>query len=79
MRKMRRSFFLKENFIHPLHTIVKRSIAYTQNYIAKYKKIFLNSYKNFRLWRPKSLATLGIFIAKKVSNGNSNAGRILNL
>ena len=28
------------HFIHPLHTITKWSIAYTQNYIAKYKKCF---------------------------------------
>ena len=29
---------LYPHFIHPLHTIIRRNIAYTQNYIAKYKK-----------------------------------------
>ena len=61
------------HFIHPLYTIIKRSIAYTQNYIAKYKKGFSILKKNFRQQRTKSLAMLGIFTAKWVSNDNLNA------
>ena len=64
-------------FIYPLYTITKRSIAYTQNYIAKYKKYFSILKKNFHLQWTKSLAALGIFIAKWVSNDNSTAAEIL--
>ena len=59
-------------FYSSIHTIIKRSIAYTQNYIAKYKKCFSILKKNFRT---KSLAALGVFIAKWVLNDNSNADK----
>ena len=51
-------------FIHPLHTIIKRNIAYTQNYTTKWKKCFAIFKKHFRLYQGKNLATLGIFTAK---------------
>ena len=62
------------HFIHPLHTTIKRNIAYTQNYIAKCKRcLAFLTHKNFRLRRAKRLATLGIFVVKWISNNNSNA------
>ena len=80
------SFFPKENlihpfrlylsifhpyFTHPLHTIIKRNIAYTQNYIKKCKKCF--AILKTCLWQAKCLATLVIFIMKWISKDNSNA------
>ena len=59
------------HFIHPLHTIIKRSIAYTQNYIAKCKKCISFLKKNFPLWWAKRLAAVSIFIVKSDSNNNS--------
>ena len=47
-------------FIHPLHAVIKRNIAYTQNYA---KKCFAILKKHFHLWQGKSLVMLGIFIA----------------
>ena len=60
-------------FTHPLHAIINRNIAYTQNYIAKCKKCFAILKKNLRLRRATSLTTLGIFIAKWISKDNSNS------
>ena len=51
-------------FIHSLHTIIKRNIAYTQNYNTKWKKCFAILEKHFRLRQGENLATFGIFIAK---------------
>ena len=82
------SFFPSENLIHPfrlylsilypyftqpLHTIIKRNIAYTQNYIKKCKKCFAILKKKTCLWQAKCLATLVIFITKWISRDNSNA------
>ena len=38
-------------FIHPLHTIAKRNIAYTKNYTTKCKKCFPILKKHFHLWQ----------------------------
>ena len=59
-------------FTHPLHTIIKRNIAYTQNYIKKMQNA-LQFLKKTCLWQAKSLAMLGIFITKWISKDNSNA------
>ena len=63
-------------FIHPLHTIIKRNCTYTQNYITKCKKCFAilkNLQKTFSsVGGGKSHTTLGIFIAKWISNDNLN-------
>ena len=56
-------------FTNPLHTI----IAYTQNSTTKCKKCFAN----FCLRQVKSLATLGIFIEKWISNDNLNPEYII--
>ena len=63
-------------FIHPLHIIIKRNIFIPkitpQN--AKKASQFLNIFKkHFWLWRGKSLTTLGLFIAKRISSDNLNA------
>ena len=49
-------------FIHLLHTIIKRNIAYTENYTTKWKKCFAIFKKHFRLYQGKNLATLGILL-----------------
>ena len=66
---------LHPHFTHPLHIIIKRNIVYTQSYIAKCKICFSIRTKNFRLPRAKIHAVLGIFVAKWVSNNNSNAAQ----
>ena len=48
--------------------------ASTQNYITKSKKCFAILKKNFCLQLAKSFTMLGMFIAKWISKGNSNAG-----
>ena len=63
-------------FIHPLLTIIKRNIAYTQNHTTKSRKCFTILKIPFNLQWGKSLATLGIFIAKWISNKNSNVAVI---
>ena len=63
---------LYPHFIHLFHTIFKRNIGYTQNYTAKYKSCFTIFLKMFHLPQAKSIATLGIFIAKWISSNNSN-------
>ena len=56
-----------------LHTIIKRNIAYTQNYTIKCKKCFVILKKYFCFQQGKSLATLSIFIVKWISNDHLNA------
>ena len=61
------------HFTHPLSKVIFVILKITsQN--PKYVSQFLK--KNVRLRQGKSLATLGIFIAKWVSNDNSNAMKL---
>ena len=55
---------LYQHFSHPLHTIIKRNIAYSQNYIAKCKKCSAILKKQFCLRQAKSPPMLNIFTVK---------------
>ena len=50
------------HFIHPLHTIIKRSIAYTQNYITKNKKCFSVLKKTFTCSKLKASLRLAYLL-----------------
>ena len=55
---------LYPHVIHPLHTVIKINIAYSQTYIAKCKRCFAIFNKKFCLQQAKLLSMLGIFIVK---------------
>ena len=89
--KIAKQFYLKENlirpnyifpyyifiFIHPLHTIIKRNIACTKNYVKKCKKCFAILKKHFHLWWGKKIIILGIFIANRMDESFSSFGEKL--